>query len=77
MWTVIQATCGKFRCENQNHDTTDHTWDTEAAATEWATQANAANARRLADNQARAAARRATRAGIVTAADMLIDNNAH
>lgn len=58
MWTAKQMQNSKFRCENSAaRDTTDRMWDTEEEAAQWATNANEAEEKRIADNKRRAAER--------------------
>lgn len=62
MWIPKQRESGKWCCENQNLDTTDQVWDTEAEAAAWANETNTQWAIELEAIKKRAAARRAERA---------------
>lgn len=63
-WTVKQRQDSRFSCVNENQDTTDESWATEAEAIAWAAEANAAFAAHLAAQRAKAAARAAKRAAL-------------
>ncbi len=59
MWSPKQLASGRFCCQHsRTSDTTDQSWETEAAAQEWATAANTQAAAELEARKARAANRK-------------------
>jgi hypothetical protein len=62
MWAPKQLASGRWVCENENSDTTDQSWGSEAEAAAWAASTNAVVAAATEARKAKAAGRAAKRA---------------
>lgn len=63
-WRPKLLNSGRYCCENENLDTTDQVWETEAEAATWSAETNARFAAQLAERKAQAAVRAAKRAAL-------------